>query len=81
MFNEFIVRIGTFSILIGIGILILFIASDHAGDANFDYLFWAILAVVVGIFLRGRKAPEPPSERFSVLRKLRGPGRGRKADR
>jgi hypothetical protein len=71
MFNEFIIRIGTFLILIGIGIIILFAASDYSGQANFDYLFWAVLSLTVGILLRGRKAPAPPSRRFGSLRKLR----------
>lgn len=71
MFSEFIVRIGTFLILIGIGIVILFAASDHSGQANFDYLFWAVLALTAGILLRRRKAPAPPSGRFGSLHKLR----------
>ena len=72
MINEFIIRIGTFFILLGVGIFILFIASDYANQTNFDYLFWAVLAVTVGILLRRRKPPAPPSGRFSYLRGLRG---------
>ena len=71
MFKEFIIRIGTFFLLIGSGIFILFIASDYAGKTNFDYLFWAVLSVTVGIMLRRRKAPPPPSGRFSYVRRLR----------
>jgi hypothetical protein len=71
MLNEFIIRIGTFLILIGIGLVILFAASEGSGHANFDYLFWAVLSLTVGILLRGRKAPAPPSGRFGSLRKLR----------
>ena len=71
MFKEFIIRIGTFFLLIGSGIFILFVASDYAGKTNFDYLFWAVLSVTVGIMLRRRKAPPPPSGRFSYVRRLR----------
>ncbi len=71
-FREFIVRIGTFLILIGIGMLVLFIASDYASQSNFDYLFWAILAVTVGVLLRRLKAPPPPSARFESLRRWTG---------
>lgn len=78
MLNEFIIRIGTFCIVLGVGILILFVASDYAGNANFDYLFWAVLSMTVGILLRRRKAPPPPSERFSSLRRFRGHGRDRR---
>ncbi len=71
MFNEFIIRIGTFFILIGAGIGILFIASEYAGKTNFDYLCTAVLCVTVGILLQRRRPPKPPSGRFSYVRKLR----------
>ncbi len=72
MFREFIVRIGTFLILLGIGVLVLFVASDYAMQPNFDYLFWAVLAVTAGIMLRRLKAPPPPSGRFESLRRWTG---------
>jgi MYXO-CTERM domain-containing protein len=81
MLNEFIVRIGTFCILIGVGILILFIASDSAGAANFDYLFWALLSVIVGLFLRRRRESPPPAGRFGFLQRFRGSGHGRRERR
>lgn len=68
--EEFIIRVGTFFIVIGVGIFILFVASDYANQTNFDYLFWAVLSVTVGILLRRRKPPPPPSGRFSYLRKM-----------
>ena len=71
MFKEFIIRIGTFFLLIGTGILILFIASDYAGKTNFDYLFWAVLSITIGWMLRRRKEPPPPSGRFSYVRRLK----------
>ncbi len=71
MVNEFLIRIGTFFMLIGIGIFILFIASEFAGKTNFDYLCAAVLCVTVGIMFRRRKPPGPPSGRFSYIRKLR----------
>ena len=81
MLGEFLSRIGLFLILLGTGILILFIASEGAGSANFDYLFWALLAIIVGFFVRRRHDAEPPGERFSLLRKLRDKNRGRKERR
>jgi MYXO-CTERM domain-containing protein len=78
MLSEFISRIGTFLILLGAGILILFIASQGAGSANFDYLFWALLAIIVGFFIRRRRETGTPAERFSLLRRLRDKNRGRK---
>ena len=76
MVDEFIIRIGTFFILIGVGIFILFVASDYANQTNFDYLFWAVLSVTIGILLRRRKPPPPPSGRFSYLRKMQGNRKG-----
>jgi hypothetical protein len=81
MVDEFVVRIGTFCILLGTGVLILFVASDYADRTNFDLLFWAVLALTVGFMLRRRKAPPPASGRFASLRKLRGPTRDRKDER
>lgn len=71
MTNEFVVRMGTFFVLIGVGIFILFIASEFSGNANFDYLFWSVLCVAVGFMMRRRKPPKPPTDRFSYVRKLR----------
>jgi len=81
MLQEFLARIGTFFILVGIGILVLFVASDGAGSANFDYLFWAMLSVLLGFILRGRRSRPEPADRFSMLRRLRGPGRDHKERR
>jgi len=78
MFREFLTRVGTFFILLGVGILVLFIASDSAGAANFDYLFWAMLAIIIGFFLHRNREPSPPADRFGVLRRFRGSGKDRK---
>ncbi len=71
MVNEFIVRIGTFFIVIGLGLFILFLATDYGNQTNFDYLCWSVLAVTLGIMMRRRKPPAPASGRFSGVRKLR----------
>ena len=81
MLSEFVSRIGAFFILLGTGILILFIASEGAGAANFDYLFWALLAIIIGFFIRRRRDTGAPAERFSLLRRLRDKDRGRKERR
>ena len=81
MAKEFLTRIGTFCILIGLGVFILFIASDSAGQANFDYLFWALLAVVVGILLRRKKEEAPSSGRFSLFKRFQNQSRDRRGRR
>lgn len=72
--HELITRIGTFFLVIGVGLLILFIASDMSNMTDFDYLFWAILAISLGLLMRSRKAPPPPSGRFRLLHKDRQDG-------
>jgi hypothetical protein len=81
MGDEFIIRVGTFFILIGVGIFILFVASDYANQTNFDYLFWAVLSVTIGILFRRRKPAPPPSGRFSYWRRMRGGGKGHKDEK
>jgi hypothetical protein len=78
MLQEFVHRVGTFTMLIGVGILVLFIASASAGSPNFDYLFWSMLAGIIGLFLRQRRPPAAPSERFRLLKGLKRPRRGRR---
>ncbi len=69
--EDFILRIGTYFLVIGTGVFILFIASDFAQQANFDYLFWAVTFITVGILIRRRKPAPPPSGRFAILKRMR----------
>jgi len=78
MWQELLNRVGTFLILIGVGSLVLFIASAGTGAANFDYLFWSMLTFIIGVFLHRRKPPAAPSKRFQVLKRLKRPRGGRR---
>ena len=69
--NEFVIRIGTFFIVIGVGLLILFIASDLANQPDFDYFFLSMISIGFGWLLRRRKPPPPSAGRFSMFRKAR----------
>ncbi len=69
--EEFVIRVGTFFVVIGVGIFILFIASDYAHQTDFDFLFWSIISIAIGMLLRRRKPPPPPSGRFSSWHKWR----------
>ena len=79
--KELLIRIGTFFIMIGVGLFILFVASDYSQVTNFDYLFWAVFAITVGILLRRKKPTPPPSGRFAWWRKMRGQSKGNEAER
>ena len=72
MINEFLIRMGTFFTLIGIGLFILFGASFMNNAPDFLYFFLGLISVFIGWRFLKRKAPPPPSERFSTLRKLWG---------
>ncbi|RME89173.1 MAG: hypothetical protein D6770_05245 [Anaerolineae bacterium] len=64
-------RIGTFFVIVGVGLIALFAISDFAGMTNFDYFFLGMFVIGLGVLFRRRAAPPPPSGRFSILRKLR----------
>lgn len=76
--KEFVPRIGTFLIMMGIFFFILFMASEFAGKPDFDWLFVGLLFVGTGFLFRRRAAPPPSAGRFSGLRKLRGDAKKRK---
>jgi hypothetical protein len=63
-----IARLGTFFILVGIGVFIVFISSDLAQQPDFDYLFIAILLIGVGWLFQRKRSSPPSSGRFSMLR-------------
>lgn len=71
MEEGFVLRIGTFFIVIGVGLLILFVMTDYTKAPDFDFLFWSVVTTTIGILIRRRKPPPPPSGRFSFLKKMR----------
>ena len=69
--DPIIVRVGTFFYVIGGGAFLLFVASDLAKQADFDFLFVAILMMGIGWMFRRSKAPPPSAGRFSWVNKQR----------
>jgi hypothetical protein len=75
--DDFIGRIGTFFYMIGIGLMLLFIASDAANKFNtkpttdYNYLFFSVLLLSAGYLFRKRAAPPPAADRFKTLNKWR----------
>ena len=64
-------RVGTFFLVIGSGLIFMFIASDLADDVSYDLFFIGAFLSGIGIFMR-RKAPPPPqSGRFESWKKWR----------
>ena len=69
--KEVIHRIGTFFIILGLGLLAFFLLSEAARQVAFEYFCWSVLLLVVGFMFRSQfKRSVPPSGRFSIVRKL-----------
>ena len=61
-------RIGCFFLLMGVVLLVLFLASDVAGQQNCNLLLLGILGTVLGFVMWRRNRPAPhPSGRFTDL--------------
>jgi hypothetical protein len=69
--KEIVHRIGTFFIIVGIGLLAFFLLSEAARQVAFEYFCWSVLLLVIGFVFRGQfKRTVAPSGRFSLVRKL-----------
>jgi len=65
-------RIGTFFVLIGLGLLALFIGSDMAFQANFWYFITSVGCIGLGAYLKIISSREKgPSQRFGAIRRHR----------
>jgi hypothetical protein len=79
--DPIIVRVGTFFYVIGGGVFLLFVTSDLAKKADFDYLFISLILLFIGWMFRRGKAPPPSAGRFAWWRKTREESRKNKADK
>ena len=69
--KEILHRIGTFFLLVGIGLLVFFLLSEAAKQVAFSYFCWSIALLVVGFIFRGQlRKKTAPSGRFSLVRRL-----------
>ena len=69
--KEIIYRLGTFFLLVGIGLFVFFLLSDSAGNPIFNYFCWSMILVIVGFGFRARyKRAIQPSGRFSIFKRL-----------
>jgi len=79
--DPIIVRVGTFFLVMGIAVFLLFVTSDLADKVDFDYLFISVLLIFIGWYFRRGKAPPPSAGRFSYVNKSREDARKRKAEK
>ena len=79
--DPFIVRVGTFFLVMGAGVFLLFVTSDLAEKVDFDYLFISVLLLFIGWYFRRGKAPPPSAGRFAIIRKSRENAQKRKEEK
>jgi hypothetical protein len=69
--SDFISRIGTFFLLLGIGLMWLFVISDMNNATNFlFFLIGAMILVGAWYFKRISAPPRKDAGRFSLIRKI-----------
>ena len=69
--KEIVYRIGTFFLLVGIGLIAFFMLSEAARQVSFNYLCWGLILLIVGFIFRGQyKKSVTPSGRFGLVRRL-----------
>ncbi len=70
-YRELIYRVGSFFLMVGFGLILLFILSEAAQDTSFSYFCWGLVLLIIGFAARSQyKKSFPPSERFSLFKKL-----------
>lgn len=70
--KEILYRIGTFFLLVGIGLFVFFMLSDAANNPTFSYFCWSIIILIIGFVFRAqyRKATKT-SGRFSIFNRFK----------
>jgi hypothetical protein len=74
--KDFIARVGTFFLLLGVGFVLLFVASDASTNitttARTDYnlLCGGVMLLSVGFLFRRTAAPPQAADRFKFIKKI-----------
>jgi hypothetical protein len=74
-------RVGTFLLLVGGGLMVLFIGSEFSQEPDFNYFFLSLAAFFLGIFLRQRGRAPSENQRFQAYRKMQSANRQRREER
>jgi hypothetical protein len=69
--REFMYRVGTFFLLVSIGLFTFFLLSESAETPTFEYFCWGTLLAVIGFIFRSQyKRPVTSSGRFGWWSKI-----------
>src|ERR1051326_9496760 len=71
--KEFMARIGTFFLLVGIGLMVFFFLSNAASHPRVEYFCWGTVLLTFAFIFRGqfKKPAGPPHGRFSIFQRLK----------
>jgi hypothetical protein len=70
--KEIVSRIGTFFLIVGIGLFLLFLLSESSGNTTFEYFCGSTLLLTLGFIFRAQyKKGGPASGRFGVFKRFR----------
>jgi hypothetical protein len=74
--KDFIARVGTFFLLMGIGLVVLFVASDASSSistmrTDYSLLCGGVMLLMVGFLFRTRATPPEAADRFRYIRKVK----------
>jgi uncharacterized membrane protein len=74
-------RLGTFLILLGLGLSLMFSTALMGGELKFNYLLYTLLAFGLGIWLRRRAKKSGDSGRFRAVRGMYERGKARQEEK
>ena len=77
---EILRRLGTFFLLIGLVLLVLYAGSVLSKEAKTNYLLAGLVTCVIGLLLQGKKQPTD-SGRFSSIRRASAASRQRREEK
>jgi len=70
-----------FFLVMGSGAFLLFVVSDLADQADFDFLFISLVLIGIGWSMWRKKTRPASAGRFAVMRKWRENNRGKREER
>ena len=64
-------RVGTFLMVVGIGLVVFFFLSESAGNPDFSFFCWGTISLTLAFVFRAQyKKSVDPSGRFSIVKRL-----------